>query len=122
MRQYIVLTLIFLSVITKAQDRDYWLAAGVAGTTEAVGLQAELTLPKNLSVRLGGLRVFSYERDNEYGYLTAGLLTYTFPSRVSFLEPSLGLGGTYYFYHWDEFSTSGSFHDISVAGGLGLNF
>lgn len=114
-----------LSGVAQAQNqpsKDYWLAVGVVGTTEAAGVQAELRLPKNFSVRLAGLRVLSYERDNEYGYLTAGLLTYTFSSSISFLEPSIGLGGTYYLYHWNEFNRQGNFQDLSGGGGLGLNF
>lgn len=103
-------------------EKDYHLAVGALGTYQAIGLQAELSLPYHFGVRLAGVKELGHERTSEYAYTNIGLLTYTFTSYIPFLEPTVALGGVYSIYHWDLLNTTGNIYDLSIGGGFALNF
>ena len=123
----IILLLFSISMIASSvgysqTNQDYHLSLGIVGTTRAVGLQAELPLPRNLSIRLVGVKELNYQRATEYGYTGVGLLAYTFPSRIDFIEPFIGIGPVYSIYHWDLLNAHGNIHDVTLGGGFGINF
>jgi len=77
---------------------------------------------KTLGSELLAHRFFGYERAKEFGMAGIGLLTYYIPINSKFIEPFIGIGGVYSFYHWELFSKKGNINDFNIAGGIGANF
>lgn len=101
--------------------RKYTASLGIIANPKIIGLQAEVKFLKNFGARLGGIQVFDYQRQNEFGGGGIGLLTYYFPLKNARIEPVLGIGGVYSLYHWDLGYSKGNLTDFNVGGGLGLN-
>ncbi|SMB92959.1 hypothetical protein SAMN00120144_3328 [Hymenobacter roseosalivarius DSM 11622] len=103
-------------------NRDYKVALGVLGTYQAVGLQTELRFSDQFAFKaVGALSFDKGRRAGENSGAGIGLLTYYIPTNHPFIEPLVGLGGIYSWYHWELYGTSGTIHDVNVGGGLGTN-
>ncbi|UYZ65160.1 hypothetical protein [Hymenobacter weizhouensis] len=105
-----------------ARNSGYRLAAGILATYQAVGVQAELRFSSRFALKAVGARSLDYVRREEHGGAGIGLLTYYLPSRHPFLEPLVGVGGVYSWYHWNLLGGSGTLHDLNVGGAFGTNF
>ena len=101
---------------------DYKIAIGILGTYQAMGLQSEFRCSERLAVKaIGAITFDDKRRAGEYGGAGIGLLTYYIPTNNRFIEPVVGLGGIYSWYHWDLYDTRGTIHDVNVGAGFGTN-
>jgi hypothetical protein len=93
----------------------------VLGTYQTLGAQAEYRASPCLALKAIGARQFGQERRAEHAGAGIGLLTYYFPSQHQFLEPLVGVGGIYSWYHWDLLGTRGTIKDVNVGAAFGTN-
>lgn len=100
---------------------DYKFAVGVLGTYQAVGLQSEFRFSERLAVKAVGARVFDQVRKAEHSGAGIALLTYYFPTDYKLIEPLVGMGGIYSWYHWDLYGTNGTIHDLNAGAVFGTN-
>ncbi|MBT9394544.1 hypothetical protein KLP40_15340 [Hymenobacter sp. NST-14] len=57
----------------------------------------------------------------EYSNAGVGQVVYYLPCRLTWLEPTVGLGGIYTSYHWKQYGQSGTVRDLNVSGSFGAN-
>lgn len=129
MKKYLLLVIIWLPLQALAQtlgtatpNHDYKVAFGVLGTYQAVGLQSEFRFANQFAVKaIGALTFDDQRRAGEHGGAGIGLLTYYIPTNNQFIEPAVGLGGIYSWYHWELYGSSGTIHDVNVGAAFGTN-
>lgn len=99
----------------------YRVALGVLGSWRTAGLLAEARFAPRFSLKLAGVRTSDGTVPGEYSTAGIGQLTYYLPSRLAWLEPTVGLGGIYSGYHWNQYNHSGTLRDLNVGGNFGAN-
>lgn len=101
--------------------REYKFAFGVLGTYQAVGLQSEFRFNRSFAAKALGAWSFDQERQAEHGGAGIGLVAFFLPTTHRFIEPVVGAGPMYSWYHWDLNDTRGTIHDVNVGGAVGTN-
>ena len=99
----------------------YHVALGVLGSYRTAGLLGEARITPHFGLKLAGVRTSDGTVPGEYSTAGIGQLTYYLPTRLPWLEPTIGLGGIYTGYHWDQYGRRGTVRDLNVSGSFGAN-
>ena len=99
----------------------YRVAVGALGSYRTVGLLGEARLTPRFGLKLAGVRTSDGTVPGEYSTAGIGQLTYYLPTRLTWLEPTVGLGGIYTNYHWNQYGHRGTVRDLNVGGSFGAN-
>lgn len=96
-------------------------SGGVLGTYNALGMQSDYRFTPRWGVKLAGVHQGGDERAAEYSRAGIGLLTYSLPATIQWVEPVVGVGAVYTNYHWALAGGSGDVNDLNVGAGFGTN-
>lgn len=99
----------------------YRVAVGALGSYRTAGLLAEARLTPRFGLKLAGVRSSDGTVPGEYSTAGIGQLMYYLPTRLAWLEPTVGLGGIYTGYHWNQQGNRGTVRDLNVSGSFGAN-
>ncbi|RTQ48917.1 hypothetical protein EJV47_15085 [Hymenobacter gummosus] len=129
MKPYLLPALALLPYLTHAQaptttapaPDSYRAAVGVLGSYRTAGLLGEVRATRRLGLKLAAVRQSDGTVAGEYSAAGIGQLTYFLPSRLPWLEPTVGLGGIYSAYHWQQRGGHGTLQDLNVGGSFGAN-
>ncbi|GGG32632.1 hypothetical protein [Hymenobacter glacieicola] len=104
-----------------APPAPYRVALGALGSYRTAGLLAEARLTPRFGLKLAGVRTSDGTVPQEYSNAGIGQIVYYLPSRLAWLEPTVGFGSLYTGYHWNQHGQRGTVRDLNVSGSFGAN-
>jgi hypothetical protein len=127
MKYLLFSALVLLNLAASAQTtpdslaRSYRVAVGALGSYRTLGLLGEVRTTRRLGLQLAAVRQSDGTVPGEYSAAGIGLLSYRLPSRLPWLAPTVGLGGIYSAYHWQQHGGRGTLRDLNLGGAFGAN-